>query len=147
MSFGWSVGDICSAVALLAKAWKTLKNSDGAASGHQDTVEFLKSLVMTLESIQTVLEKYPELELKENLAEQANAMKMPSNLSREKSANTICLWVQRLAGRKRREFLEKSSLPCRRRQGTPSSFNAAVPNFCTSGSTSRHCKCFNLMWS
>jgi DNA-binding transcriptional regulator GbsR (MarR family) len=38
-------------------------------------VDFLKSLVKTLESVQNILEKYPELELQDNLAEQAKAMK------------------------------------------------------------------------
>jgi hypothetical protein len=52
MSFGWSAGDIASAIALLVKVGKALKNSDGAASEYQDTVEFLKSLVKTLESVQ-----------------------------------------------------------------------------------------------
>jgi hypothetical protein len=74
MSFGWSAGDIASTIAVLVKVGKALKNSDGAASEYQDTVEFIKSLVKTLESVQTIPERYPDLEWKDNLTEQAKAM-------------------------------------------------------------------------
>jgi hypothetical protein len=74
MSFGWSTGDIASAIAVLVKVGKALRNTDGATSEYQETVEFIKSLVKTLESIKTIFEQCPDLEWKDSLAEQAKAM-------------------------------------------------------------------------
>ena len=75
MSFGWSAGDVASAVAILIKVGKSLKNSDGAAKEYQDTAEFIQNLVKTLEGLKVFLEKNPEIECKDNLVEQADAMK------------------------------------------------------------------------
>lgn len=55
MSFGWSAGDIVSTISVIAKISKGLKDTGGAASSYQHSIDFLNSVKTTLETLSTVL--------------------------------------------------------------------------------------------
>lgn len=75
MSFGWSAGDIFTAVKTLAKVGKALKESRGAATEYQEVVNFLKSVSRTLTGIQNLLQDNPNLSWEADLVEQGNILK------------------------------------------------------------------------
>lgn len=54
MSFGWSVGDLVGAVQLLNKAVTALKDAGGASDEYAEEVNFLRSLAVTLEHLNTL---------------------------------------------------------------------------------------------
>ncbi|CZR60026.1 uncharacterized protein PAC_09921 [Phialocephala subalpina] len=56
MSFGWSAGDIVSAISLITKVSKGLKDSGGAASSYQQCVDFLESIETTLEGVRHIVD-------------------------------------------------------------------------------------------
>jgi hypothetical protein len=75
MSFGWSVGDIVSAVNTLVKVGKALKESGGAATEYQEAVKFLESVSKTLSGIGALLQEHPNLKWEPDLVEQGNNLK------------------------------------------------------------------------
>lgn len=54
MSFGWSVGDIVASITLIAKISIALKESGGAKSEYQESIEFLVGLEVTLHNLRTI---------------------------------------------------------------------------------------------
>lgn len=75
MSFGWSAGDIATAISVLLKVSKALKISGGAATSYQSTASFLTSLSKTLSSLQNLLSQNPSLSFKDDIAHHAILMK------------------------------------------------------------------------
>jgi len=75
MAFGWSAGDIVSAVSTLVKVGKALKGSGGAASEYQDAIGFLTSVEKTLKGLNAIVDQYPDLEWEAELQEQAKNLK------------------------------------------------------------------------
>lgn len=75
MSFGWSAGDIISAISVIVKVSKGLRETGGATSSYQDHAEFLDSLMVTLEGIQTLLSNNAHLKWEHALISQAQRMK------------------------------------------------------------------------
>jgi len=61
MSFGWSVGDIATAISLIAKLAQALDDAEGAAAEYREAVVFLVHLKRTLEPLRTftALGAYP----------------------------------------------------------------------------------------
>ncbi|KAI0543273.1 hypothetical protein F4679DRAFT_569382 [Xylaria curta] len=53
MSFGWSAGDIATAVTVVYNLIQALDSCDGAASDYRESVSFLRDLKRTLEPLQT----------------------------------------------------------------------------------------------
>ena len=54
MSFGWSVGDIIASINLLVKIGCALKETGGASSEYQESIEFLFGLEITLQNLQSI---------------------------------------------------------------------------------------------
>lgn len=75
MSFGWSAGDIVSAISTLVKVGKALRESGGAASEYQDAANFLDSLAKTLTGVKTVLADNPNVKWESELIEHADIVK------------------------------------------------------------------------
>ena len=75
MSFGWSVGDIVSAVNILVKVGKALKESGGAATEYQEAVKLHESVSKTLSGIGALLQEHPKLKWEPDLVEQGNNLK------------------------------------------------------------------------
>lgn len=61
MSFGWSVGDIAKAIEIIVQVGTALRETGGAASDYQDTVQFLNDLSLTLEGVRRCATQLPEL--------------------------------------------------------------------------------------
>jgi hypothetical protein len=61
MSFGWSVGDIATAIAVIYNLVEALDSCDGSAGEYRDTVSFLQDLKLSLEPLQsfTAWNAYP----------------------------------------------------------------------------------------
>jgi len=53
MSFGWSAGDIATAIGLILKIVQALGDADGATSDYREAVAFLANLKRTLEPLKT----------------------------------------------------------------------------------------------
>jgi hypothetical protein len=53
-AFGWSVGDIVASIQLVAKIVVALKETGGAKSEYQESIEFLFGLEVTLQNLQTI---------------------------------------------------------------------------------------------
>jgi hypothetical protein len=53
MSFGWSAGDIATAVKLIYNVIQALDSCDGAASDYREAVSFLRDLKRTLDPLET----------------------------------------------------------------------------------------------
>jgi hypothetical protein len=53
MSFGWSAGDIATAITVIYNLVEALDSCDGSAAEYRDTVSFLQDLNRTLEPLQT----------------------------------------------------------------------------------------------
>jgi hypothetical protein len=53
MSFGWSAGDIASAIKLIYNLVEALDSCDGAAGDYRGAVSFLRDLKRTLDPLQT----------------------------------------------------------------------------------------------
>lgn len=75
MSFGWSAGDIVSAISVIVKVSKGLRETGGAASSYQDHAEFLDSLAVTLDGIQALLSSNAHLKWEQALIAQAQRLK------------------------------------------------------------------------
>ena len=61
MSFGWSAGDIATAIALIVKVVQALDSAGGASAEYREAVAFLQDLRRTLEPLHTftALNAYP----------------------------------------------------------------------------------------
>jgi hypothetical protein len=61
MSFGWSAGDIATAIAFIAKVVQALDSASGASVEYREAVAFLRDLERTLEPLHTftALNAYP----------------------------------------------------------------------------------------
>ncbi|GAB1311920.1 hypothetical protein MFIFM68171_02130 [Madurella fahalii] len=77
MSFGWSAGDIATAVAIAYKIYEALDSCDGAAKEYREVVSFLKELTRTLEPLKTFTawKAYPAYG--KNIKEQIDFIKVP----------------------------------------------------------------------
>jgi hypothetical protein len=53
-TFSWSVGDIVASIQLVAKIAVALKETGGAKSEYQESIEFLFGLEITLQNLQTI---------------------------------------------------------------------------------------------
>lgn len=77
MSFGWSAGDIVSAVKLLYQIGTALRDSHGASSDFQDTISFLETLTRTLEHLNTLNTLSVNPTIATNLREQCDHIRRP----------------------------------------------------------------------
>jgi hypothetical protein len=75
MSFGWSVGDIATAVALCIKVGNALRESGGSAIEYQNAVKFVDRLGKTFSTIQQILQNNPNLRWEQELTEQGKLLK------------------------------------------------------------------------
>lgn len=77
MSFGWSAGDIVSAITLLLKIGAALQDAGGASSEYRDAVGFLKTLQTTLEHLKAFSSTPVEFYKAENLRQQCDHIQAP----------------------------------------------------------------------
>ena len=77
MSFGWSAGDIATALTLLYSIIEALDDVNGAADNYREAMGFLRDLKRTLEPLQTltVWNAYPTY--KNEIAEQVQYIRGP----------------------------------------------------------------------
>jgi hypothetical protein len=75
MSFGWSAGDIVSAINTLMTVGKALRESGGSASEFQHATSFVTGVSKTITAIQTVMQTNPNLEWQTELSDQAENLK------------------------------------------------------------------------
>jgi hypothetical protein len=77
MSFGWSAGDIATAILVTYNLIQALDSADGAASEYREAVAFLRDLKRTLEPLQafTAWDAYPTYE--KDVGEQVAYVKGP----------------------------------------------------------------------
>jgi hypothetical protein len=85
MSFGWSVGDIAECILLLIKVGNALKDSGGSAAEYQDAVEFLKGVETTVQGVETILQKDPDLSFQADFREHATTLMTAVTRFREKT--------------------------------------------------------------
>jgi len=74
MSFGWSAGDIATAISVVVKICKALDDTYGASSEYRDITVFLENLKCTLDKLLKISEN-PELENAVQLKEQVDMMR------------------------------------------------------------------------
>lgn len=74
MSFGWSAGDIATAISLVVEICKALDDTFGASSEYRDITQFLESLKYTLDKLLQISEN-EELEHAAQLKEQVDIMR------------------------------------------------------------------------
>lgn len=79
MSFGWSAGDIASAIKLLIIVGKAVKEAFGNSSKHSATVDFFESLKRTLQTLQAFGNASLNIgvEWLEDLREQCRLLRVP----------------------------------------------------------------------
>jgi len=75
MSFGWSVGDIVSCIAVIVRVSKGLKDSTGATAEYEAAADFLNGLKTTLEKLKEHLDSYPDTFHAKDIGEQAERLK------------------------------------------------------------------------
>jgi hypothetical protein len=75
MSFGWSAGDIASAIVLLVKIGSALKESGGAATEYQEAIDFLSSIEKPLNGVKKLLDENADLTWESELNEQVVRVK------------------------------------------------------------------------
>lgn len=77
MSFGWSAGDIATAVKTAYDIYEALDSCRGAAKEYREAVSFLKDLTRTLEPLETLTawKVYPEYG--KDIKKQVEAIKGP----------------------------------------------------------------------
>lgn len=101
MSFGWSAGDIATAVKLFYTVGKALKESGEAASEYEDISSFLTSLQRTLRLLQSPDTIPFDREIKEEITEQCRRIQHHVNLFRI----TALKYAPALASERRKPFL------------------------------------------
>ena len=77
MSFGWSAGDIASAITLLVEVVKTLDSAHGAANDYREGILFLNRLIRTLEPLKTLTDINASSTFKDEICREVDAIKMP----------------------------------------------------------------------
>ena len=77
MAFGWSAGDIASALKLLLVVSKVVKEACKASSEYEDTHKFLTTLQTTLQHIQAFDTATIRFERIEELREQCRLLQLP----------------------------------------------------------------------
>lgn len=77
MSFGWSAGDIISAISLLFKIGNALRSAGGASSEYQDAVEFLRTLQSTLELLKDLTPAQIEASKADHLRRYCDQIRSP----------------------------------------------------------------------
>lgn len=77
MAFGWSAGDIASALKLLLVVGKAVKEACKASSEYEDTHKFLTTLQTTLQHIQAFDTAIIRFERIEELREQCRLLRLP----------------------------------------------------------------------
>jgi hypothetical protein len=77
MAFGWSAGDIASALKLLLTVGKALKEACGASSEYAETQSFLRTLQTTLQNVQAFDETFIGPHRAGKLREQCNLLRLP----------------------------------------------------------------------
>ena len=77
MSFGWSAGDVATAIRLLYKVGVALKEAGGASSEYQDTTSFLQTLTRTLEHLNALQNTQLDPGIANNLREQCEQIRKP----------------------------------------------------------------------
>lgn len=77
MSFGWSAGDIASAVTLLIEVVKSLDSANGATKDYRNSITFLKSLTNTLKLLKTFVEANLEVSYKDEICDAVDEIKAP----------------------------------------------------------------------
>jgi hypothetical protein len=77
MSFGWSAGDIVSAINLLVKIGTALRSVGGASSEYVEAVGFLSTLQTTLEHLRAFTEVLYDEQKAENLRNHCEQLRVP----------------------------------------------------------------------
>jgi hypothetical protein len=77
MSFGWSAGDIISALKLVHQVTTALQDSGGASSDFQDTLSFLGTLSQSLQHLNALQAVPLDLSLAGSLREQCDHIRNP----------------------------------------------------------------------
>jgi hypothetical protein len=77
MSFGWSAGDIASAIKLVYQIGSALRDSGGAASEFQDSLSFLETLSLTLEHLSALEVVLSDSGFRGHLREQCDHIRVP----------------------------------------------------------------------
>jgi hypothetical protein len=77
MSFGWSAGDVATAIALTYKLIQALDTCDGAAGDYREAVSFLRDLTRSLEPLQAFTSCNANLIYGRQIEEQVKCIKEP----------------------------------------------------------------------
>lgn len=77
MSFGWSAGDIAAAITLAYNLVQALDSADGAAGDYREAVTFLRSLLRTLEPLQSFAASNANPSYGTEIKEQVDCIKEP----------------------------------------------------------------------
>lgn len=77
MSFGWSAGEIATAVKITYNIYEALSRRQGAAKEYREAVFFLKELTRTLEPLKTFAAWKAHPEYGKDIREQVNFIKGP----------------------------------------------------------------------
>jgi hypothetical protein len=77
MSFGWSAGDIATAVKLIYNVIQALDSCDGAASDYREAVSFLRDLKRTLDPLETFAAWKADPSYRKDIEEQVAHIKEP----------------------------------------------------------------------
>lgn len=77
IAFGWSAGDLASAVELIVKVAKAFKESGGATDRFQQTQNFLSGFRITTEHLKRYIESHPDGTYTHDLREQVQSIDAP----------------------------------------------------------------------
>jgi hypothetical protein len=77
MSFGWSVGDIISAVNLIREVANALDPSEGASKQYQTVIEYLNDVKKTLDHFENLPIFQNNALYKEEICQEVHAIKVP----------------------------------------------------------------------
>ncbi|THV49372.1 hypothetical protein BGAL_0198g00100 [Botrytis galanthina] len=83
-AFGWSVGDLVSAISVVAKVSKALKDVGGAADDYRETVLFLESLNITLTTLHGLYESNVDPSVLSGVQSQLELVQKPIDVFTEK---------------------------------------------------------------
>lgn len=78
-AFGWSAGDVAVAVRLIYTISKAFKDSGGATSGYEESVNFLNSIGATFSHLEEHIENDPHDDYSRDIATQLRTMDKPWN--------------------------------------------------------------------
>lgn len=83
-AFGWSVGDLVSAISVVAKVSKALKDVGGAGDDYRETVLFLESLNVTLNTLSGLYEAKVDPNILLGVQSQLKLVQKPVDIFTEK---------------------------------------------------------------